>query len=401
MARHILVTGASVAGNSLAWWLGRNGFDVTVLERAPAFRDGGQNVDVRGAARFVLRRMGLEDAVAANGTGERGVRFVDASGARVADFILDELDGKGFTAELEVLRGDLARLLYDGARAHADYRFGDAVAAVADDGDGARVRFDSGREERFDLVLVAEGVGSATRDRVFAGENRPRWLDVTMGYFTIPKGPGDGELARWYTAPGGRSVFLRPDHKGTTRAVLTSQAPSWGEERLETEAQKAFLRRRFADAGWETARVLDGMDRADDFYCDALRQVRIPRWSKGHVALTGDAAWCTTPLGGIGASLAIVGGYVLAGELARKPDRRAALAAYERVMRPAAARGQDFPKWTARLAQPHSRFGVGLQSALLRVAATPLLRKAVARALTTRADEIELPDYPGLHDARA
>lgn len=396
MARHILITGASIAGNALAWWLGRAGFDVTVVERAPAFRDGGQNVDVRGAARTVLRHMGLEQAVADNGTGERGVRFVDAGGRRIADFIVDELDGRGFTAELEILRGDLARLLYDGAREHAAYRFGDAIAAVDTGADAAQVRFDSGREERYDLVLVAEGVGSATRELVFKGENAPRWLDVSMAYFTIPKGPGDSDLARWYTALGGRSVFLRPDHKGTTRAVLTSQAPSQGEEKLDEAEQKAFFRRRFADAGWETARVLDAMDRCEDFYCDALRQVRMKRWSNGRVTLAGDAAWCTTPLGGIGASLALVGAYVLAGELSGQPDHQAALASYERTMRPFAAKGQDFPKWSARLAQPHSGAGVRLQSTLLRVAAAPGIRKLVAKGITARNDDIALPDYPAL-----
>lgn len=405
MVRHVLITGASIAGNALAWWLGRNGFEVTVVERAPAFRDGGQNVDVRGAARTVLERMGLLQTVRENGTGESGVRFVDRDGATVAEFPLEELGGDAFTAELEILRGDLARLLYDGARGHAHYRFGDAIDSVETSATGARVRFDSGSQDDYDLVLVAEGVGSSTRERVFPGENAPRWLDVTMGYFTIPKGAGDGAMARWYTAPGGRSVFLRPDRKGSTRAVLTLQGPAQGNEGLAPERQKAFLRDHFAGAGWETARVLDGMEQAEDFYFDVLRQVKMARWSNGRVALAGDAAWCTTPLGGVGASLSLIGAYVLAGELCGRGgdvgadvDVEAALAAYERIMRPLAEKGQDVPKFGPRLAQPHSRLGVHLQSALLHLASLPGLRTLVAKAVAGRADEIDLPDYPALRN---
>ena len=393
MNRRVLITGSSVAGNTSAYWLARGGFDVTVVERAPQFRDGGQNVDVRGAGRTVLQRMGLEQAVADHGTGEAGLAFVDRHGRSLAEFRVAELGGKGFTAELEILRGDLARLLYDATCELATFRFGDAIVAIDNDPDVARVRFASGRQEEYDLVVIAEGVGSSTRELIFKGENRPRWIDVTMAYFTIPKGPGDAELARWFTATGGRSVLLRPDRGGSTRALLTLQAPPQGEDRLEPEQQKAFFRRRFADAGWETPRVLDGLDRSTDFYLDVVRQVKLARWSSGRVVLTGDAAWCATPLSGVGTTLAIVGAYVLAGELCRREDHAEALRAYERIMRSHVHRAQDFPKYMARMAQPQSRLGVWLQGVLLGVAAAPGIRKLAAKVFEPRADDVALPDY--------
>lgn len=396
MPQKVLVTGASIAGNSVALLLGRHGFDVVVVECAPEFRDGGQNVDVRGAAKVVVERIGLLQAVADRGTGEAGLRFVDATGKRVADFRLAQLDGNGFTAELEILRGDLARLLYEEARGHAAYRFGDAIASVEENADGVLVGFESGACATFDLVVIAEGVGSSTRDLAFGGENEPRWLDVTMGYFTIPKGNGDGDMSRWLTVPGGRSVFLRPDRKGTTRAVLTIQAPAQGEERLTSVEQKAFLRKRFADAGWETPRVLAGMDAADDFYFDVLRQVKMKRWSKGRVILVGDAAWCATPLSGVGTSLALTGAYILAGELTSGECLQTALSTYERIMRPFVDKGQNFPKFGARMAQPQTALGVHLQRLLLRIAAAPGVRKTVARLMTPKADHVGLRDYPVL-----
>ncbi len=185
-ARPILITGASVAGNALAWWLGRRGFNVTVVERHSQFRDGGQNVDVRGAGRKVVALMGLEQAVATQGTGETGVRFVDENDKPIAQFNLDELGADGPTAELEILRGDLARLFYDACTGDVRFRFDDYIKDAADTGCSVSVGFKSGARKGYDLVVVAEGVGSSTRELVFPGENEARWLDVTMGYFTIP-----------------------------------------------------------------------------------------------------------------------------------------------------------------------------------------------------------------------
>ena len=196
---------------------------------------------------------------------------------------------------MEILRGDLARLLYEPARDNATYRFGDSIAAVEQDDEGVKVTFASGIAERYDLVIVAEGVGSRTRAIVFPGENEPRWMYLTIAYLTIRKREDDDRMWRWYNAPGGRSVSLRPDQHGTARAMLSVQQPPGGEQDWDTDRQKAWLRGRFADAGWQSERVLTGMERTDDFYFDVLRQLRMQRWSKGRVVLTGDAAWCATP----------------------------------------------------------------------------------------------------------
>ena len=277
------MTGASIAGNALAWWLGRHGFDVTVVERAPGFRDGGQNIDVRGVGRDVPRLMGLERAALDLGTGEGGTVFVDQRGRPVASFAVS--DGGGPTAEMEILRGDLARLLHEAAQAGADFRFGDSFAAIAQDDDGVTVTFTSGLMERYAVVIVAEGVGSATRGLVFPGENRPRWMNLTIASLTIPRSAGDDRMWRWFHVGKGRGVSLRPDAHGTTRAFLTSQGRPAGEQNWDVARQKAWLHTWFADAGWETPRVLAALDATNDFYSDVLRQMRMERWSNGRVAL--------------------------------------------------------------------------------------------------------------------
>jgi 2-polyprenyl-6-methoxyphenol hydroxylase-like FAD-dependent oxidoreductase len=396
LARRILITGGSIAGNTAAWWLGRNGFTVTMVERASAFREGGQNVDLRGIGREVLRRMGLEQDALARGTGEEGTAWVNAQGRPVARFAAGDSDVDGPTAEMEILRGDLAGLIFDAARPRMDIRFGDSVERIEQDADEATVTFTSGRRESFDLVIVAEGVGSSTREHVFPGENAPRPMDLTIAYFTIPRTPSDDRFWRWYNAPGGRSVQLRPDPYGTTRAMLAIHGPSAGEQDWDPDRQKAFLRARFADVGWEAPRVLAGLDATDDFYFDALRQVRMPRWSNGRVVLTGDAAWCVTPLAGIGTTLAVTGATVLACELCRQGDVAGALASYERATRPMVEEAAGVPKIAPRIMHPRSGLGIRLLHGGLRLASNPALRGVAAKLFNRKGREPDLSRYDGL-----
>ena len=393
MSRRILITGASVAGNTAAWWLGHYGFDVRVIERTPEFRNGGQNIDIRGVGRDVLRRMGLEQAALDCGTGEEGTVWIDEDGDEVAKFVTDELGSDGPTAEMEILRGDLARLLYEPASDRAKYRFGDHIDRVDEGVDSVSVVFASGEVEQYDAVIIAEGVGSSTRELVFPAENNPRWMDLTIAYFTIPQQADDDRMWRWYNATDGRSISLRPDTHGTTRAMLSIQQPPNGEQEWSVEQQQAYLHERFTDAGWQAKRVLAAMEETEDFYFDVLRQVRMKRWSKGRVVLTGDAAWCATPLAGIGATLAVTGGYVLASELQHGSDIGEAFSAYEEAMRPMVEKGQGVPKIAPRMMNPHSRLGINLLHSVLNIASKPAIRGLAAKLFVSEPDGPDLSRY--------
>lgn len=394
MSRRILITGASVAGTTTAWWLAHYGFDVDVVERAPGFRTGGQNVDVRGNARDVLRKMGLEDLAFARSTHERGTDWVSEDNGVIARFeASDSETDNGPTAELEIRRGDLARILYDAVQERATFRFDDSIAAVAQDVDGVDVTFASGRQERYATVIVAEGVGSHTRELVFPGENTPRWMDLTIAYFSIPRQPGDSDYARQFNTVDGRGATLKPALDGLLGAYVGIQKKPGGEQDWSTERQRQYIASEFANDGWEFPRILAAMQQADDFYFDVLRQVHMARWSLGRVVLTGDAAWSPTPLSGIGTSLAMVGGYVLAGELARAATPADAFADYERVMRPLVNKGQDLPKAVVRMLWPHSAIGLTLLHGALRVAATPLVRKVINNGFARDSGGMPVPDY--------
>ena len=391
--RSILVTGASVAGPTLAYWLARQGMAVTVVERAPEFRDGGQTIDVRGAGKVVAQRMGLESAIRARSTHEDGIRFVDEQDRTRAEIGIGAFDGNGPVAELEILRGELARLLIEHGRSTVEYRFGDSIAALEDLPHGVKVRFAQGGEEMFDLVIAAEGVGSPTRKLVFGDEVRRRSFDLYTAYFTIPRAPGDGRQMRWFNAPGGLSVCVRPDNLGTSRALLSFQAAANGYEKLPPARQKTLLKEKFAGLKWETPRILAALDDAPDLYLDQISQVKMARWSKGRIALVGDAAYCASPISGMGTSLGMCGAYVLAGELGRHDDHAQAFAAYETIMRPYVDQAQDVPLFAPRLASPHSRAGIALGHALLRMSNVPIVKSLLARFLTPKADALALPDY--------
>ncbi|MBA3547849.1 MAG: FAD-dependent monooxygenase [Nannocystis sp.] len=396
--RTVLISGASIAGPTLAFWLRRYGLRPVVIERAGEPRLGGQNVDIRGAGREVARRMGIEAELFAASTGEKGLRFVDRHNVTRAEFPAGKSDTDGFTAELEILRGDLVRILHDRTRGGSEYIFGDYITDLSEHDGVVTATFAAGKARDFDLVIVADGVRSRTRSIVFGGEAEVREIGLYMAYLTIPRIATDSPWWSWYNAPGGRTIQLRPDNVGTTRVLLTFTSEPRGHERLGIDAQKDVLRRIFSDAGWAAPRVLAALDGATELYFDSIAQVLAPRWSRGRVALVGDAGYCPTPISGMGTSLAIVGAYVLAGEIARHEDHGQAFAAYERIMRPLVHAAQALPPGVPRLAHPKTKIGIAIFHAGARLAAGVLASRLGNKLLAPQADKFELPDYCALVD---
>ncbi len=390
----ILISGAGVAGTTVAYWLLRDGWEVTLLESADALRATGQNVDIRGAGRQVIRKMDLEDRMARAGTGEVGTRFVDDRGRAIAEFPAGTSDTDGATAEMEILRGQLVATLDEVVRGRVEHLYGDRITAVTQDDGGVKVALQDGPARRFDLLVVAEGVYSRTREMVFGAEPRIRDLGQYVAYGAIPRAADDDQWWNWFAAGRGRAVMLRPDNVGTTRASLAFMGPADGLERLDPVRQIDRLREVFADVTWQAPRILDELA-ADhhDFYLDRVGQVRAPAWSRGRVVLLGDAGYCASPISGMGTSLALTGAYVLAGELAARPEIGAALRSYETLMRPYVEKAQQLPPGAPRAANPFSRAGVLAFHTLLRVAASRPGRALSGRLFSPPADNISLPDY--------
>ncbi|MFG2329067.1 FAD-dependent monooxygenase [Streptomyces sp. NPDC048604] len=392
----ILICGAGVAGPALAYWLRKAGFTVTIVERAPAPRPGGQTVDLRGAGRTVIERMGLMDRARAESVDQRGLALVDASGRTTARLPADAFGGEGIVSEIEILRGDLARMLYEATLPDTEYVFDDTITAVEQHADGVTVTFERAAPRRFDLVVGADGPHSVVRGLAFGPEREfvhPLGLYTT--WFTAE---ADLDLDGWYlmhNAPGGLVASARPGRApGEIKAGLSFRSPPLAYDRHDIAAQKELVARRFAGAGWETPRLLRAMRTAPDFFLDSMGQVRLDRWSRGRVALLGDAGYCATPLTGLGTSLALVGAYVLAGELAAAAgDHHVAFRRYDEVMRPYVTQAQELPPGGAAGYAPSGRLGIRLRDLSMRQMTRWPMRNILA-AQFAKAGDITLPDYP-------
>jgi 2-polyprenyl-6-methoxyphenol hydroxylase-like FAD-dependent oxidoreductase len=372
--KKILISGASIAGPTLAFWLHKYGFDVTIIERAESLRIGGQNIDVKGSARKIAQLMGVEDAIKKANTGELGVQFVDENNKPKAT--LAQNGANAFTAELEILRGDLASILYDATKNNVQYIFGDYITKVVEIENGVAVTFNKKEQQIFDIVICADGIRSATRTIIFGNENVVKPLNLYISYFTIPKVASDTKWARWYNAPKERAILIRPDNEGTTRASLSFIATPQGYEKLSMAEQKEILQQKFADAGWEANRLLAELKKENtEVYMDSISQVHAPTWHVGRCAMTGDCAFCPSPLSGMGANSAIIGAYILAGELRKHNNHLEAFASYEKIMRPFIKKIQSLPPGVPYLAHPKGKLGLVFMHTILNIISSNFIKK--------------------------
>jgi len=359
--RDILIAGAGLAGPALAYWLHRHGFRPTVVERAPALRDGGYKVDVRGAATEVLKRMGVYPAARALDTGMRQVTYVKRDGGPIAVLDANLIMGRRGD-DIEIMRTDLTRVLHDATAGDVEYLFGDAIETLAEAGDGVDVTFAGGTTRRFALVAGADGLHSATR-RAVLGEQPLSYLGAYISIFTVPNHLRLDREEIMYPEPGRLTFAYSMGPEVPAKVGLTFASEPLDYDRRAVAAQKQLVSDAFRTSGWEVPRLLAALDDADDFYFDSLSQVELPRWSAGRVALVGDAAHCPAPASGQGTSLALVGAYVLARELAAAAgDHAAAFPAYETALRPYVEKNLAFGKKMAKDMVPGGRFQVALRN---------------------------------------
>ncbi|MDF0528704.1 FAD-dependent monooxygenase [Tsukamurella sp. 8F] len=386
----VLIAGASIAGPALAHWLDRWGAEVTVVERSPVLRPGGQAVDARGVTREVVRRMGLDGAVRAACTFAAGAHTVDADGNVLETFSVEDDGGDGFISEIEILRGDLSRVLYDDTRDRVEYVFGDRIAEITQDADGVDVTLAGGSRRRFDLVIGADGLHSALRAAAFGPRERfVRHLGHVLAFYTVPNEFG---LDQWMLEyqEAGRSAGLRPIRDASLAVAMFSfPAVDFDVDYRDIEAQKQLLRERMDGFGWLTPRILAHIDDTPDFYLDQVAQVVMDRWSSGRVGLLGDAACSSSPMSGQGTGIALVGAYLLAGELASAGwDPATGFDAYERKMRPYVEANQEIARLHAR-SRDVTAHGPG----------PDFESEWFAELLERAINGVRLPDYADLADA--
>ena len=393
-----MISGAGIAGPVAAYWLAIAGHPITIIEKAPRPRLGGQNIDISDAAVDIVKMMGIEDEILRHNTTEKGLQIVNEKNEVQAAF--PKGSPIGFTSKYEILRGDLAGLLGKLTSSSAEYRFDCSVKEVEEREDALTVTFAGGDKERFDLLICAEGVSSATRKLIFGTKDPYKYLGVYTSYMTLPRRSKDRAWARWFNAPEGRVILLRPDNHGTTRASLNVWHDGPAEAHFSQAEARAWIRDKLAGAGWEAPRISKDLGHDHEIYLGPVSQVRMKRWSKGRCVLLGDAAYCPTPFTGMGTTLAIIGAYVLAGEISAGEEHQRALARYEEILRPFVERVQKVFPGQFRLAYPRSKGAVNVFNKILSVFASPLAQRAAAWA-KKRPKEFErnftLPNYAAFH----
>ncbi|WP_084771771.1 FAD-dependent monooxygenase [Streptomyces sp. MOE7] len=403
----VLISGASIAGPALAYWLHRHGFAVTVVERAPALRTGGYKVDIRGAAVDVAERMGILEAVQRAGTDMRTGAYVDGDGKRIATLPAD-IFGARIGRDDEIMRGDLARILYERTREDVEYVFGDSIASLtpverhgSGDGDpGVEVTFERAAPRRFDLVVGADGLHSTVRRLAFGPEEQfVRHLGAYISAFSMPNELGLDREELYHAVPGRLICAYSSAGDPAAKGLLCFRSPRLPYDHRDTRAQLALLEDAFDGVGWQTPRMLRAAREADDFYFDGLQLVETDRWSRGRVVLLGDAAYCPSPASGQGTGMALVGAYVLAGELAAAGGApETAFARYEREMRGYVEANHALARKFAQEMTVDSRWQIRLRHLMLRILPympwKNLVARKIAEDVQRAARAITLKDYP-------
>ena len=399
----VLISGASVAGPVTAYWLRRSGFRVTVVERAPALRKtGGHAVDLFAPALDIVERMGLVDQVEALRTGTERMVLLREGARRPSTIDLRKLMAGFSRRHVEIMRDDLSEVFYNATRDDVEYVFGDHVTGIGDDGE---VTFANGRPRRFDLVIGADGLHSGVRGLVFGPESAyTRWIGGYIAVASIPNYLGLRNEMRGFAGVNRLGGLYSAQHMTDARAMFLFRTPTeLSYDRHDGAAQRRLLREQFGDLGWEIPRLLDETDRASAFYFDSITQLRLEHWTRGRVALVGDAGYCPGPAVGGSTSLAVVGAYTLAGELAAAGgDAARAYPAYEAALGDYVRSSRAFAATMAKRIVPTSRAmtwamttGVQLFTAL----PTALARRIGTAGATGLHESVAVRDYPELTGA--
>jgi 2-polyprenyl-6-methoxyphenol hydroxylase-like FAD-dependent oxidoreductase len=390
--RKILISGAGIAGTALAGQLLARGFEPVLIERAPQFRDGGYMIDVGGTGYDLVERYGLLEAARARGYEFDRMSFVDARGRQVSSFggkVLHRATGGRF---FSIPRGDLAWILHEPIKDKVETLYGVTIKALVEDASGVEVTLSNGVVRRFDLVIGAEGMRSPLRERIFGAETR---FEKFLGYYAASFITQDyphrdegiylshampGRQISRYAMRGGRTAFL---------LVFAENAPLVAHD---VQAQKALIAARFGADGWEAPEILARLEQTDELYFDAVSQIRMPRWSRGRLALIGDSAYAPSLLAGAGSAFAMLGAYILAGELrAAGGGHGRAFNAYEKKLHPFLLRQQDQVIGLAGSFAPKTKFGIGFRNLVINAMNFPPLGTIFVRQMM--GEHFPLPNY--------
>lgn len=389
---NVLIVGAGIAGPTLAYWLRRSGHDVTMVEHAPALRTGGYLVDFWGAGFDVAERMGLLPEIRRRGQVFTEARAIDRHGRRIGSLKPSAIMGGG--RYVSIPRSELAAVICGALEDAVELVLDDTVTALEDDGRQVRATFGRGDVRDFDLVVGADGLHSRVRRLVFGPADRyERYLGIILAAFDVPGyRPREELVAMLYAEVGFQVARLsQPGDRTLFLVTVRRNAPLPAHD--DRDAQTAALREGLSGAGWETPGILAALPQAENWYFDTVSQVRMPSWTRGRVALVGDAAAAPSLLAGQGSALAMVEAYTLAAELARSGDHREAFDRYEHRLATFVRAKQDAARGLGVAFAPRNRFELFERNTVMRLMGLPKVPDLVMG--TSFRDAVELPAFTG------
>lgn len=379
-----VVCGAGIAGLSLAGCLGRQGWDVVVLERAPRPREQGYMMDYFGPGWDAAEAMGVLPAILGLGYRVDRLSYVDDLGRDRAGLPFARFAGALDGRLVSVMRPDLERVLREHARDVAELRFGRRVVAVRERPGGAGAVLDDGTVLEADLLVGADGVHSAVRGSVFGPEERfRRWLGLHTAAYVFEDPEAYREIGNRFCLTD--SIDRAMGFYGLRDGRVAAFAVHRTDEVSLPADPRATLAEVHGSLGWIVPRALAACPAADQVYYDHVLQVEVPRWSAGRTVLLGDSGQAVSLLGGQGASLAVAGAWLLAERLARAASVEEALGSWERRWRPVVAEKQRVARDGAQWFLPASRARRRARRLALRLAALPGLDAVVTRGVVGRA----------------
>jgi 2-polyprenyl-6-methoxyphenol hydroxylase-like FAD-dependent oxidoreductase len=392
----IAISGAGIAGPSLAHWLHRSGHQPTLIEKAPRFRTGGYVIDFWGVGYTIAERMGVLPDVLTAGYSFRELRLVDKRGRNVGGFstdVLRRLTNGRFTS---LPRGDLAGIIYRTIENHVETIFDNSISGIEESDGGVRVAFERGAARDFELVVGADGLHSTVRRLAFGSEEKfEKQLGYRVATFEVEGyRPRDDLVYVAHASPGRQFGRIALRHDRTMFLLVFRADLMTGLEPSNLTETRAVLRDVFGDAGWESPQILEAMERAENIYFDRVSQIRMGTWSKGRVMLIGDAACAVSLLAGEGTGVAIMQAYVLAGELDRaRGDYRAAFSNYENQLRAFVEGKQIAAENFASSFLPETALGLWLRNQVTRLMRLPGIADwLIGRSVIVR-DDFDLPNY--------
>lgn len=390
--RDILISGAGIGGPTLAYWLRQYGFNPTLVERSPSFRTGGYIIDFWGLGFEVAEKMNILPALRERGYIADEVRVLNADGQKVGGFEAEIFRSTLGDRYISILRSDLAEVIFEKTKQEVEMIFSDSISTLREDADGVEVCFHNSAPRHFDLVIGADGLHSNVRNLVFGSEEL---FEKKLGYYaaafsTEGYRPRNAGVYVCYSVPGKQLArFALRNDRTVFFLIFTAKQRN---KLKETGDAKQIIEHVFGNTCWESQAFLDELHASTDLYFDSVSQICMPSWSKGRIALTGDAAYCPSLLAGQGAALAMLGSYVLASELKMADgDYVTAFGHYERLLKPFILKKQKGAERIGAWFAPRSAAGVFVRNEITKLFSIPAVGNLIINSAVE--DDILLPDY--------